>query len=271
MDGTRLPDISRKTSDIEHLAIRSGTRRSIFGVRPNKAYYDEKRQIGNKTPSQFQFTAGERYVGNWLHNKKDGFGIQVWAQGHKYEGDWVANLKHGRGTFWVMEEGKLRKQYTGDWVDDQRHGHGVFTYRNGDRYEGEWKKHSKHGMGKMFYGKQSPEGSYNGSWSDDERSGLGILFMANGDWYEGHWLHDKKQGPGRYFYLSTGKVYEGEWVDDVPKCGQLQDAPPECFPSTPTGRSFKLPNLRLLGSDTVFSEGVAKLRHQIIEQVFPLN
>ena len=51
------------------------------------------------------------------------------------------------------------------------------------------------------------------------RSGLGVITFVNGDRYEGHWLVDKKEGPGRYFYTATGKVYTGEWVDDVPKCG----------------------------------------------------
>lgn len=51
------------------------------------------------------------------------------------------------------------------------------------------------------------------------RSGLGVLTFVNGDRYEGHWLADKKEGPGRYFYSATRKVYTGEWVDDVAKCG----------------------------------------------------
>ena len=51
------------------------------------------------------------------------------------------------------------------------------------------------------------------------RSGLGVLTFVNGDRYEGHWLADKKEGPGRHFYSATRKVYTGEWVDDVAKCG----------------------------------------------------
>ena len=50
---------------------------------------------------------------------------------------------------------------------------------------------------------------------------------ANGDQYEGGWVDDCKHGPGRYFYLSTRKLYEGEWADDTPRCGAFGDIPPE--------------------------------------------
>ena len=32
-----------------------------------------------------------------------------------------------------------------------------------------------------------------------------------------------KEGPGRYYYLSTNKVYEGEWHQDTAKCGVFRD------------------------------------------------
>ena len=32
-----------------------------------------------------------------------------------------------------------------------------------------------------------------------------------------------KNGPGKFFYLDKGQIYEGIWVDDVPKCGEMKD------------------------------------------------
>lgn len=66
-------------------------------------------------------------MGDWNKNIKEGFGTQTWVNGNKYEGEWAANRRTGKGTYWVCEDGKLRKQYTGDWVEDKRHGVGVFT------------------------------------------------------------------------------------------------------------------------------------------------
>lgn len=255
----------------ESLAVRAGPRRGIFGVRPNVKYYEEKRQIGLKELTQFPFTGAEKYVGEWQGNMKEGFGTQTWTKGHKYEGEWVANKRTGKGTFFVCEGGnKLRKQYTGDWVDDQKHGVGVFTSKNGDRYEGEWRYNVKHGMGKMFYGEGSEEESYNGSWSGGKRSGLGILTMRNGDRFEGHWGDDKREGPGRYFYKATNKVYEGEWFEGVPKCGQLRDAPPGSFPDEPASstspEAFSIPALRLLAPEAVVSEAVTRIRQDAAAQ-----
>lgn len=43
--------------------------------------------------------------------------------------------------------------------------------------------------------------------------------IDDGNRYEGHWSEDKKEGPGRYYYFTTNKLYEGEWLNDVAKCG----------------------------------------------------
>jgi len=32
-----------------------------------------------------------------------------------------------------------------------------------------------------------------------------------------------KNGPGKFFYLDKGQLYEGMWVDDLAKCGQMKD------------------------------------------------
>ena len=64
-------------------------------------------------------------------------------------------------------------------------------------------------------------------------------------------------------------MYEGEWVDDIPKCGEYQDAPigsfPDDFgaasPAAVDAYSFDIPPLRLLGPTAVVSEAVANVRH----------
>ena len=39
---------------------RTGARRAIFGVRPNEAFYEEKREIGLKKITKFPFTGAEK-------------------------------------------------------------------------------------------------------------------------------------------------------------------------------------------------------------------
>jgi hypothetical protein len=41
--------------------------------------------------------------------------------------------------------------------------------------------------------------------------------------YEGSWKNGIKNGPGKFYYLDKGQVYEGVWVDDIAKCGEMKD------------------------------------------------
>ena len=56
---------------------------------------------------------------------------------------------------------------------------------------------------------------------------------ASGNRYEGSWSDDMKNGPGRFLYLDKGQVYTGTWVDDIAKCGSLEDFGREGAPAPP--------------------------------------
>jgi hypothetical protein len=68
------------------------------------------------------------------------------------------------------------------------------------------------------------------------------------------------------------KVYEGEWVDGIPKCGQLRDAPSGSFDdgqfaAAAAASSFAIPPLRMIGPDSVVAEAMAHVRHSRPPQV----
>lgn len=48
-------------------------------------------------------------------------------------------------------------------------------------------------------------------------------FSATDNRYEGSWKDDQKNGPGKFFYLDKGQMYEGVWVDNIAKCGNITD------------------------------------------------
>lgn len=50
-----------------------------------------------------------------------------------------------------------------------------------------------------------------------------FLFPANENRYEGLWKDDKKHGEGKFFYLNKGQLYTGVWVEDIAKCGTMED------------------------------------------------
>jgi hypothetical protein len=37
----------------------------------------------------------------------------------KYDGEWKENKRNGKGTSWVKDQGKLRKEYTGNILMDE--------------------------------------------------------------------------------------------------------------------------------------------------------
>ncbi|CAE7733805.1 morn3 [Symbiodinium sp. KB8] len=203
-------------------------------------------------------TAKGEYQGSWADNKRHGFGVSTTAKG-KYEGMWAHGVKEGEGTQWVKRGGDLKKQYFGGWMGGKRHGRGTFFYPNGDKYEGMWEEGLRAGEGVMYYANGDV---YHGDWVAGQRSGVGVLTLANGDSFEGGWHKDLKHGPGRFIYLSKGRMYEGEWVLDVAKCGVLGPLPTDGGGqgSDPTLRVEELPELGLAAPHQVVASAIEAAR-----------
>lgn len=246
-------------------ADKSGVHHAVFWPSRNGAYLEAQR-LGNRT-AESEFKVGARYVGDWAGNQKSGFGVQTWTNGRRYEGEWSRGKQNGVGTMLVRRGAKgkaMRKEYVGDWREGKRHGTGVFHFANGDRYDGEWVDGKAEGRGKLAYANGD---MYEGNWLSGDRSGLGVLSLANGDRYEGHWLGDEKEGPGRFFYFSTNKVYEGEWVGGVAKCGTFENIPAAMLGGGASAAAaaasvdnFDLPSLELSDATRVMGDAVTSLR-----------
>ena len=46
---------------------------------------------------------------------------------------------------------------------------------------------------------------------------------ANENRYEGLWKDGKKHGEGKFFFLDKGQLYKGVWVNNIAKCGTMED------------------------------------------------
>ena len=233
------------SSEMDRCANKEGQRRTIYFTK--------------KLPDNGGYRRTGQYLGEWQDNKWSGNGTHEMANGNRYIGAWAEGKRHGMGTLWVKREGQLRKQYAGQWQNDLQHGRGVFQYKNGDNYNGEWKGGVRHGVGIMTY---VTGDMYEGEWFNDQRHGFGVLDYVKGDHFEGMWVEDKKEGEGVHFYfhkekathtrrytqsghasplhtmpcthpahrahtLHTHSRYDGEWVDNVPKCGFYSEMPPD--------------------------------------------
>jgi hypothetical protein len=144
------------------------------------------------------------------------------------------------------------------------HGSGVYTARDGSIYTGSFSDGKKNGSGKI---NMHSGDVYEGEWESDRYNGIGIMWYGNGNAYEGHFVRGSKEGPGKFYYRSTGKIYEGEWVDDAPRCGAFRDATEEELhkfrsqaSTVPALESFQLPQLELSDARHVLTQAITETR-----------
>ncbi|XP_076002955.1 MORN repeat-containing protein 3-like [Genypterus blacodes] len=181
---------------------------------------------------------GDHYKGQWLNNKKHGYGTQTWKKrGAMYEGWWKCGRPHGCGIYSVLdpETNDYSKQYDGSWKEGKKHGHGRHFYTDSDVYEGEWSHGERSGVGQMWH---SNGDYYEGEWFNDVTHGHGILRHQNGNWYDGDWKDGKKCGSGRFFYKDTNQLYEGSWLNGSPRHGSISDVEGN---EEPTPGKFEFP------------------------------
>ena len=64
------------------------------------------------------------FIGEFLNNKKEGFGIIKFHSGDHHEGKWKNDLKSGRG-----ESNENGVYFHGQWLNGLKHGE-IWTYEN---------------------------------------------------------------------------------------------------------------------------------------------
>ena len=108
---------------------------NVSGLHPNQDEHHEYnfQMRGNgervkKPPVNLE--SGAIYEGEWLDNKRDGYGKQIWPDESKYEGNWLNDKANGYGKLFHYD-GDI---YEGEWQDDKANGKGTYTHANGARY-----------------------------------------------------------------------------------------------------------------------------------------
>ena len=80
-------------------------------------------------------SSGNKYVGEYRDNKRNGQFTVTYANGNKYVGEYRDNKRNGQGTSTFPNGNK----YVGEYRDSKRNGQGTFTFADGTKYEGVWK------------------------------------------------------------------------------------------------------------------------------------
>ena len=114
---------------------------------------------------------------------RSGKGIYTYPNGDKYLGEWKHDKFHGQGIINKIEFGK----YIGKWKADLEHGQGAMTFNNGLHIDGEWKD------GSIVNGTELwPNGdSYSGEFMDWEWHGQGELTLVDGHKMTGVFREDE--------------------------------------------------------------------------------
>jgi hypothetical protein len=113
----------------------------------------------NNCYGNFTYPNGDKYVGEWKDDKKNGQGTYTWGDGSQWNGD----------------------KYVGQYIDGKGTGQGTYTFANGDKY-----------LGQFFAGKRTGQGTYTfadgekyvGQFKDDNYDGFGTFYNANGSIYQ---------------------------------------------------------------------------------------
>lgn len=161
------------------------------------------------------FPSGSYYEGNFVMNKKEGYGEYYYKIGNffeKYEGEWLNDMKNDAKGKYYFEN---NDQYTGGFVNNAIEGYGICIYYNKSEYKGMWKNNQKNGKGELTYNNGDV---YDGDFCQDKREGYGTyIYKAIGYKYIGNWLNDKRNGKGILYKLMGGKEIEefnGLWEND---------------------------------------------------------
>lgn len=98
--------------------------------------------------------------------KRQGYGVQTYANGSVYEGDFRDDQYWGRGKLTlVAPKGKGVTIYDGEFHSDKRHGQGEVTYADGCTFIGSFSRGRKEGRGVYTYPNLD---SISGIWKDNQ-------------------------------------------------------------------------------------------------------
>jgi len=65
----------------------------------------------------FTWPDGRCYEGDYVDDKKQGYGVFKWPDGRVYEGAWFNGKQHGRGTYQASVRGEKKE---GEWKEGKR-------------------------------------------------------------------------------------------------------------------------------------------------------
>ena len=153
--------------------------------------------------------SGQKYVGEFRDDKRNGQGTYTFPSGTKYVGEFKDGKRNGQGTL-TLPSGE---KYVGEFKDGKRNGQGTNTSPDGEKYVGEFRDDKRHGQGTYT----SPDGAkYVGEFRDDGYHGQGTATLPDGKRYVGEFRDGLLHGQGTLWGPTGRVIHSGRWVNDKP-------------------------------------------------------
>ena len=169
------------------------TNLKITGIFKNNTFSD----IGIEESAE----GGYIYRGDFINNKKEGYGTMIWKDGAKYQGEFKNNQANGYG----MIEYPDNKFYQGEIKNGRMDGFGEFFWKDEKRYIGNYRNDKRNGFG-IFISKSIENQS--ATASNKLRNSFN-----NHSAYVGFWKNGNKDGFG--ITVSMIEIKYGLWENGV--------------------------------------------------------
>ena len=152
-----------------------------------------------------------KYIGDFLNEKRQGYGKFLKANNSYYVGEWFNDYEHGNGIIYSdMNPESKNIIYEGEFQNGKPNGFGKCFYENGNYYEGEFLEGVRHGKGIIYY--KNGKIKYEGNFIRDICEGQGKYIWENGEYYIGDFHNNLREGKGKEYYNDGTLQYDGDFL-----------------------------------------------------------
>ena len=158
--------------------------------------------------TEITYSTGEKYFGNQINAKPNGFGRLEYKNGAVYEGIFRDGVRDGVGTYFYESSSEFYSKFEGTYLNDNAVRGSIFDKENRLVYSGEFDGEGNyHGQGTEFF----EDAFFTGEFKNNLADGYG-RYVHNSGWsYEGQFRDGNYNGSGTL--LIYGESYVGNFKD----------------------------------------------------------
>jgi hypothetical protein len=176
----KLKKRGHKKSKFSEVKIKTVSNNAEF-IQNHLSLTQHKPSIDNSEQILIQLGARDK------DGNREGFGINRFSYGAEYIGMFLQNKANGYGIFRIAQ---YQEEYRGEFRQDKANGFGIYVHA-GAQFIGEWHEDLQNGIGIELWN----DGSiYSGNYKQGKKHGYGTYHWSDGACYEGEWKENCLDG-----------------------------------------------------------------------------